>query len=300
MMKMRLLPRLISSAVLLWLAATAAASDGRPEKHEFAYADTVRTYSIYLPEDLRPDAPLVVYTHGYGSARRWLNDLNATAERHGFAVCYPDGSPDSRGKDGWKVGYPPQESMSVDEADFFRCLINEVTSRFRLSRDNVFMAGMSNGGDLCYQLAFTAPELFKAYASVAGLAFEWLCKNHRLSLPVHFLEIHGNADRTSRWEGNLTNDGGWGCYIAVPEAIGMIAGNNGCRKVTTDSLCSMRDPQRLITRTVHSGAPSGREVVLYEIHGGKHSWADKDLPTAEIIWNFFSSRLTGAMKPGGR
>lgn len=68
MMKMRLLPRLISSAVLLWLAATAAASDGRPEKHEFAYADTVRTYSIYLPEDLRPDAPLVVYTHGYGSA----------------------------------------------------------------------------------------------------------------------------------------------------------------------------------------------------------------------------------------
>ena len=84
-----------------------------------------------------------------------------------------------------------------------------------------------------------------------------------------------------------------GLLIAVPEAIGSIAGNNGCRKVTTDSLCSMRDPQRLITRTVHSGAPSGREVVLCEIHGGKHSWADKDLPTAEIIWNFFSSRLTG-------
>jgi len=64
MMKMRLLPRLISSAVLLWLAATAAASDGRPEKHEFAYADTVRTYSIYLPETPtamdRPDAGLTI------------------------------------------------------------------------------------------------------------------------------------------------------------------------------------------------------------------------------------------------
>ncbi len=60
--------------------------------------------------------------------------------------------------------------MNIDEADFFAKLKEEVCSRFNLSRENSFMAGMSNGGDLCYQLAFTAPRtFFRAYASVAGL-----------------------------------------------------------------------------------------------------------------------------------
>lgn len=289
-MRKRIVICLLPILVFL-LSAGTAAQDSLPEKHSFAYGDTVRTYRMYLPDGLKQDAPLVVYTHGYGSSKRWLKDLNEVADRHGFAVCYPDGAPDSRGKDGWKVGYPPQESMTVDEADFFRALLAEVTSRFNLSRDNVFMAGMSNGGDLCYQLAFTSPELFRGYASVAGLAFEWLYRQHKLSIPVHFLEIHGNADRTSRWEGDLTNDGGWGCYISVPQAVRSLAENNGCTKVAVDSLASLRDPQRLITRTVHTGSPSGREVVLYEIYGGKHSWADRDLPTAEIIWDFFTPLL---------
>lgn len=181
--------------------------------------------------------------------------------------------------------------MTVDEADFFRHLLDEVTTRFNLSRDNVFMAGMSNGGDLCYQLAFTAATLFKAYASVAGLAFEWLYQEHALSEPVHFLEIHGNADRTSRWEGDLTNDGGWGCYIAVPDAVQSIVDNNLCTTATFETLKSSADPKRNIIHTVYSGSPSACDVELYEINGGKHSWAAKDLPTAEIIWKFFSKRL---------
>lgn len=283
--------RIALGLLLLVLCLSANAAENLPEKQCFTHGDTVRSYRIYLPADIEPGAPLIVYTHGYGSSKRWLTDLNSAADRHGFAVCYPDGLPDSRGKEGWKVGYPPQESMTVDEADFFRHLLTEVTSRFNLSRDNIFMAGMSNGGDLCYQLAFTAPELFRAYASVAGLAFEWLYRDHRLCIPVPFLEIHGNADRTSRWEGDLTNDGGWGCYIPVPDAINSIATNNGCTVTETDSLTSLHDPDKPITRTVHSGSPSGFDVVLYEIHGGKHSWASQDLPTSEIIWDFFSKWL---------
>lgn len=289
-MKKILIFCLISITTLLRGADITAGNPDR-EKYEFAYGDTVRTYRIYLPDGLAPGAPLVVYTHGYGSSKRWLADLNKVADKHNFAVCYPDGAPDSRGKDGWKVGYPPQESMTVDEADFFRALLAEVTDRFNLSKENVFMAGMSNGGDLCYQLAFTAPELFKAYASVAGLAFQWLYDQHQLSKPVHFLEIHGNADRTSRWEGDLTNDGGWGCYIAVPDAVQSIVDNNLCTTATFDTLTSLSDPSRTIIHTVYSGSPSGCDVELYEINGGKHSWAAKDLPTAEIIWDFFSKRM---------
>ncbi len=42
-------------------------------KYEFAYGDTIRTYSMYLPDTLRQNAPLVIYTHGYGSKTRVLS-----------------------------------------------------------------------------------------------------------------------------------------------------------------------------------------------------------------------------------
>lgn len=285
-----MMSRLFMFAAFIFAASALYASDA-PVKYKMDYCDTVRTYSMYLPDCIGEGAPLVIYTHGYGSKTRWRRDMNAVADSCGFAVCYPDGMPDSRGKDGWKVGYPPQESMVIDEADFFRHLLDEVTSKFNLSRENVFMAGMSNGGDLCYQLADTAPSLFRAYGSVAGLTFEWLYNNHSLSLPVPFLEIHGNADKTSMWQGDHLNTGGWGAYIPVPLAVAAVAASNRCTTMSVDTFPTMRDPERIVTRTVYGDSPSGCDVVVYEIEGGKHSWADKDVATARILWDFFSRYL---------
>lgn len=273
-------------AVVLSLSMAAQKLDRL--KHNFNYADTVRTYGMYIPHNVAPSAPLVVYTHGYGSKTRWRQDLNATADKYGFAVCYPDGTPDLRGNDGWKVGYPSQESMQIDEANFFRKLLDEVCRRFNLSRENVFCTGFSNGGDICYQFAYTDPKLFRAYASVAGLTFECTYLNNKLTVPVPFLEIHGNADKAAMWQGDHENSGGWGAYIPVPLAVASIANNNRCTKLTTDTIASKVDPDRMITRYVYSGAPSGMDVVVYEIDGGIHSWPDKDLDTGEIIWQFFA------------
>lgn len=270
------------------VAVNSADNSALPEKYTIAYGDTVRTYRMYLPFSAGDGAPLVVYTHGYGSKTRWRNDLNAVADSCGFAVCYPDGMPDSRGNDSWKVGYPSQECMVIDEADFFHHLIDEVTSRFRLSRVNVFMAGWSNGGDLCYQLAYTDPALFRAYGSVGGLTFEEMYKNNALTVPVSFLEIHGNADDMSVWQGDHLNTGGWGAYIPVPLAVAAVAANNRCTTMTTDTFPAKRDASRLVKRTTYGGAPSGCDVIIYEIEGGKHSWAEEDVDTSKILWDFFA------------
>lgn len=257
-------------------------------RYEMAYGDTVRTYTMYLPQGLPQGAPLVVYTHGYGSKTRWQPNLNAVADTALFAVCYPDGAPDTRGKDGWWVGYPPQSNMAHNEEDFFRALLDEVCSRWGLSRENVFMAGMSNGGDLCYQLAYICPDLFRAYASVAGLTFEWVYRDHALTIPVPFMEIHGNADRTSRWDGDHAGAGGWGEYIPVPLAVSAIAVNNRCMTMTTDSFPTLQDADRMVIRTRWADAPSGCDVELYEVQGAPHSWHAKDVPTGRLAWEFFS------------
>ena len=261
------------------------------ERYEMNYGDTVRTYAIYRPDSISPYAPLVVYTHGYGSKTRNRKDLNRAADRHGFVVCYPDGAPDTRGKDGWYVGYPPQLNIDKDEVSFFRALLDEVCTRNNLNRRNVFMAGMSNGGDLCYQLAYTCPELFKAYASVAGLTFEWVYNDHKLTIPVDFMEIHGNVDTTSMWTGDHDNKGGWGAYIPVPLAVSAIAANNRCTTMTVDSIPSLTGDGRMLTRTVYGDSPSGKTVILYEVDGGKHAWHSKDIDTGETVWQFFESVL---------
>ena len=276
--------RLLLLSALILASITLRAADV-PEKLTIQVGDTVRTYAMYLPASLQPGAPLVVYTHGYGSKTRWRDDLNQAAARHGFAVCYPDGAPDTRGKDGWMVGYPPQYNMRGDEIQFFRALLDKVCADYNLSRQNVFMAGMSNGGDLCYQLAYTCPELFRAYASVAGLLFEWVYLQFSITRPVPFMEIHGNRDTTSYWTGDHTNKGGWGKYIPVPLAVSSVAVANRCMTMTCDTIPSLRGGK--VFHTLYSDAPSGCDVEVYEVDGAKHSWHAKDFPTSETILRFF-------------
>lgn len=272
-------------------AAGVAAAEERRVRCEFAFGDTVRSYSMYLPRELKEGAPLVVFTHGYGSNSRWKDGLNAVAEREGFAVCYPDGSPDSRGKQGWNVGYPSQYTMPDNEIEFFTALKREVCGRFRLSSDNCFMTGMSNGGDLCYQLAFTAPGLFRAYASVAGLLFEHVYLNNPLPQPVPFMEIHGDADTTSYWTGDHANKGGWGAYLPVELAVAELAVANRCTEISRSSFATLKDAERMVECTLYTGSPFGFDVRLYRIPGGKHSWGTGDVRTHELVWSFFAQYL---------
>ena len=288
-MKLRLFTLMV--AVALAVVANATNTNNQTGKYTIAYGDTIRTYSMHVPISISNGAPLVVYTHGYGSKTRWRDDLNAVADSCGFAVCYPDGSPDSRGYDSWNVGYSTQDCMDIDEADFFSHLLDEVTSKFRLSTVNVFMAGWSNGGDLCYHLAYTDPALFRAYGSVGGLMYESMYTNNTLTLPVPIIEIHGNDDDVAMWEGDHLNTGGWGAYIPVPLAVATVAAHNRCTTMAIDTIPNKRDASQMVKRTSYSGSPSNCDVVLYEIEGGKHSWAEEEVNTSKILWDFFSRYL---------
>lgn len=294
-MKNILLPAALCALAVGTMAAASVSDGGEPAKkpafevYEFPYGDTVRTYSMYIPDSLAPGRPLVVCAHGYGSKTRRRKDLNKAADKYGYAICYPDGAPDSRGKAGWNVHYPSQHTMKVNEADFFEAFVPVVVERFGLNGENIFLAGMSNGGDLCYQLAYERPELFKAYASVAGLTFDCIYDSLRLTKPVPFMEIHGNHDTTSAWQGDHANKGGWGAYIPTPLAVSAIAVNNRCHTMVCDTLQSLTgDPGRPIYHTLYTDSPYGANVEVYEVQGGKHSWHAKDLPTADLILRFFT------------
>jgi Poly(3-hydroxybutyrate) depolymerase len=148
---------------------------------------------------------------------------------------------------------------------------------------------MSNGGEMCYQLAAQRPRLFAAVAPVSGLMLEWLYKADTSDVPVPLFEIHGTADRTSAWEGDLDNKGGWGAYVAVPMAVHYWAAKNKCTGMQTDTIPG-RTPEngRKVIAHRFTGGTGGSEVWLYEIVGGKHSWGEQDIDTGEELWKFFS------------
>lgn len=253
-----------------------------------------REYYLYRPEGLKSGAPLVIVLHGYGgSALKGKKAMMDVADKNGFAVCYPQGIKDPKGKPGWNVRYPSQEGMKTDDVKFLIALSKELQKRFDLSPKNTFLTGMSNGGDIIYLIAMRAPKAFKAMASIAGLQFNWMETEYSYKHPLPFMEVHGTQDHTSEWLGDPENKGGWGAYIPVPAAVSRIIAVNGCTEEYVTELPRREGRNQVTLYQFKAGKPAvkgGRptEVWLYKVEGGGHSWSDKDMDTCSEIWRFFS------------
>jgi polyhydroxybutyrate depolymerase len=153
---------------------------------------------------------------------------------------------------------------------------------------------MSNGGEMCYLMAYLRPDVFAAFAPIAGLSMEWSYRKYEAERPVPMMEVHGTEDKTSRWEGDPFNEGGWGSYLAVPQAVGYWAAKARCTHEETVELPLVRN--KVILHRYMGGEPAWKggpatEVRLYEVIGGKHTWALNDMDTCNEIWNFFSIYL---------
>ena len=211
-----------------------AASAGSLKSETIEDQGVTRSYYIYLPTDLPADAPLVFILHGYGgSANAYVNNSSLTfkqlAEEYKVALCYPQATTDPRPNTGWNVYYPWQiDKMKIDDCEFICNLAKHLHTKYNLSAKNTFLTGMSNGGEMCYLMAYRKASEFGAIASMAGLTLTEMAKRHDYTTPVAFMEVHGTGDMTSRWEGDPTNQYGWGAYLAVPVAVGAVVAANKC------------------------------------------------------------------------
>ena len=259
-------------------------------RYTMKYKGEVRTYWLYVPEGASPATPLVLVLHGYGgNAEGYCPAMLEVAEREGFAVCYPQGERDAKGKTGWNVGYDVQQGLERDDVGFVKALVKHLRKKHRIGKDNVFMSGMSNGGEMTYFMAYRYPELFRAYATIAGLTMQWAYKEWKAKKPVPLMEVHGTADKTSMWEGDPEDTGGWGSYIAVPAAVGYWAAQARCTHEETTTL--PQKGEHLVILHRYLGGDDGIEVRLYEVQGAKHSWHLADMDTCEEMWRFFSGYL---------
>lgn len=251
-----------------------------------------RQFAMLLPDGLKADAPLVFVLHGHGGGIWKENPMASAARKHGFALCIPLGLKDSKNKNSWNVGYPFQQGWKLDDVKTLCRMARYVQKRYALSRANTFLTGMSNGGEMCYLMAFSKQNTFKAVAPIAGLTMEWMYRELEAVKPIPLMEVHGTEDRVSEWTGDLQNKGGWGAYMPVPVAVGYWVAKNRCTHEVTERVESLKGKDgHEVIRHLFTGSPSGCDVWLYEVVGGGHTWATDDIDTGEEVWKFFSKYL---------
>ena len=264
----------------------------RPSRHA-GTADSVSSDSVGSGDEASGQTggmPLVVVLHGYGG--KALGDglrFIELADLHGFAVCWPQGAEDGTGHNCWNVGYPFQADYRIDDTAYLHRLVRHLQKNFGVSRRNVFLTGMSNGGEMCYKMAAEHPETFSAIASIAGLTLVSMSTDYRR--PIPFMEVHGTADSVSAWCGDPENRGGWGAYLSVPAALSHIISANRCVGETISEIPA--EHKRVIIHRFTGGLPafkngSPADVLLYEVLGGDHSWSDRYIHTCDLVWEFFS------------
>ena len=251
-----------------------------------------REYIYYAPTNLQVDAPLVFVAHGFtGSAQGIMNycGMNTIADQNGFAVCYPQGTTDFNGDNFWNVGYLFHAGVTVDDVDFIVSLASYLQSTYQLSTTNTFFTGMSNGGELSYLLACEGPNIFRAFAPVAGTIFPNGLTNNICSpgIPVPIFETHGRNDNVTLIQGDPF-DQYWGPYLSIDTIIDFWVNQNSLTNLVVDTFPNFNNPNKITISYKYSDPSTNNEVWLYT-HKSGHNWGDDgDMVIEQEIWDFFS------------
>ncbi len=130
-------------------------------------------YALYVPQGLHDGAPLVVMLHGckqdadqFAQGTR----MNLLADRHGFAVLYPEQSLQAHTHGCWHW-YDDTERGGRGEAQAVVDLVDALVGARHFDASRVYVAGLSAGAGLATLLALHFPERFAAVALHSGPAF---------------------------------------------------------------------------------------------------------------------------------
>ncbi len=155
-------------------------------------------YVSYLPGDYEADAvrkwPLVIYLHG-GSDRG--TDLKK---------LYPSGIPDQvyRGRQFPFIMLAPQspEHLRWSTDDWFENFYRDVSGRYRIDADRVYLTGPSLGGSGTWYIAVRYPEVFAAIAPISGFTshLDYIDRHIDRLLNMPVWAFHGKLDTVVPFE----------------------------------------------------------------------------------------------------
>jgi polyhydroxybutyrate depolymerase len=256
-----------------------------------------RSYLLHLPPSHRPGEPmplLLVFHAGGGTASNIAEHTGLTpaATARGYAVIYPDGVSGH-----WSDGRAAR--AGADDVGFVRLLLDSLRRELPLDSRRIFATGISNGAGMAFRLACDLPGTFAAIAPVAGGLPAELESRCAVAAPVALVMFQGTLDRLMPYDGgdlSLRR----GRVLPVTTTASLFAGINGCSNAPVEGAepDTVTDGTR-VRRSTYPGCRDGRDVVLFTIEGGGHTWpggppvgrsvgrVTRDLDATRVMLDFF-------------
>lgn len=258
-----------------------------------------REYLLHVPATVDPEkpTPLLVALHPFATTAAMmvrLSGLSETADKHGFAVVYPEGTgiPALRN---WNSG--SLKMNPVDDVGFIKTVLDDVSSVLNVDKKRVYATGMSNGAMMCHRLGAELSDQIAAIAPVAGtLGFEEV----KLKRPVSVLHFHGTNDQFVPFEGPNGDTPQFLKFLSVEATMRAWAKANGCgEQVQEEAVPDKAQDGAKVTLKRYGMCQEGAEVLLYKIEAGGHTWpgakegpfflgkTTQDIDANELMWQFF-------------
>jgi polyhydroxybutyrate depolymerase len=283
---------------------------------------SAREYLVHVPTAAEPGKrlPVVFNFHGGGSdapTQKAYSQMDATADRHGFIVVYPQGVPPVPGQQSlrtWNAGKccGPAKRTNADDVGFTLAVLDDLARRTPVDKRRVYATGISNGGMMSYRLATDASKRVAAVASIAGQVEVTTFAPTR---PVPVMEFHSVDDPRALYDGgvglpfpgtNIQNQ-----FDSVQEGIDRWVAHDGCGKKpktgpTVQGGPGTGDEAETATRITYAPCKRDAEVVLWKLTGSGHVWPGtpidvsgtprgavlgeptKIVDASELMWEFFS------------
>lgn len=264
-----------------------------------------RTYRIHVPDSYTGDSavPLVFVLHGGTSNAdetiRYTR-FDAQADTSGFIAVYPNGT-----RKQWNDGRnaPTTPVGQVDDVNFIRTLIDQLSEQYNIDPKRVYACGISNGAMMSYRLACELSDRIAAIGPVAGNLPVNIADSCQPAAAVSVIAFHGTDDEFVPIDGGQIV-GNRGAVRSLSETLAKFAGVAGCTTQPVSEDLPDVDPNDGTTVRLDRYTPcSGPQAVeAYVIDGGGHTWpgarpvrtfrlgrTTQDVNATQLIWEFFAA-----------
>ncbi len=141
------------------------------------YMDTIK---VFYPKTYTTTKtyPIVIMLHGWSANQdQWANitNLQTYADRYGWLIACPNGFYDS-----WYMD-SPELASSQYETYFFENLMPFLQRKYKIDPKNIFITGLSMGGQGALRLYLKDPDFFNSAGSTSGV-FDLKVVGNRLGL----------------------------------------------------------------------------------------------------------------------
>jgi polyhydroxybutyrate depolymerase len=263
-MARRLAAAALSLVAMLGFGRLSAAD--RPQIMTWQINGETRGALVYPPTKTLPGgkAPLVFSFHGHGDTAENYQTTELHLAFPEAIVVYPQGSPSPRDKyPGWQTEKGQDNDRDLRLVDV---ALASLRQKYAVDDSRIYSVGFSNGANFTYLLWAERPNVFAAFAAVAGR----LRPSVQLKEPKPLVHIAGMRDQQIAYADQL----------AAIETARHVNGVSGKGRSCGDG-CTLYESA--------AGAP-----VMTWIHAGGHEYPDG---TSELITKFFREHaVRGATK----